>query len=207
MDRQVNTPAARRGFSMVESLVAMSLVSIAGAALLTSLSAAVQAGTHAQRVAVARGLADQLMEEIAAVRFPTSSSAATATSASAARSREGFDDIDDYAGWRTPPDSGPTSKNGARLGDEGFGNEAGGLSVDAPNRWPELQADQEFLRRFSREVTVERIEPAVAGGWQVVPGPTDFRRVTVRVSWRDGTKNQIPLVEITRVFSYVPSLQ
>ncbi len=181
----------RAGFSMFESIVAVSVAAVAGAALLSSLSAAVRSSSDAALTAQAYGLAEQLMDEIASVRFPPESNTPPLGT-----TRENFDDIDDYAGWNASP---PTSRLGAVIGTEGAT-----VSVTVYSRDPALQPDDLALASFSHEVVVERIEPDGGTGWSVVPDHTNHRRVTVRVSHVDGQMNVQALASITRIYSYVP---
>jgi len=68
----------RRGFTMIESLMAVAITTIAGAALLASVGSAVQSTSETTRNLVAQGLAEQLLDEIAASRFPTDTTTAPA---------------------------------------------------------------------------------------------------------------------------------
>jgi len=181
----------RAGFSMFESVVAVSVATVAGAALLSSLGAAIRSSSNAALSAEARGLAAQLMDEIASVRFPPETNTPPAGS-----TREFFDDIDDYQGWSSSP---PKNRKGLAVGTEGA-TVAG--SVQA--RPSELQPDAGYMARFTRQVIVERIKPNGGTGWDVVPEHTNHRRVTVRVLYTDGQSNTRMVAEITRVFSYVP---
>lgn len=180
----------RRGFSMVEALMAVTVTTIAGTALLTSIGAAVRTSTGAAHTAVARGLAEQMMDEIAARRFPESSNPPPA-----GKSRENFDDIDDYDGWSARP---PQGRSGRVLGTEGGDDGSNSL------RPAEMQADLELLGRFTRRVEVERVQPDGGSGWNVVAGHTNFRRVTVRVEHTDAESKTATLAEISRIFAYVP---
>ena len=212
--------APRRGFSMVEALTAVSVTAIAGAALLTSIGATVRSSTDSAHAAVARGLADQLMDEIAASRFPESATAArfpvpvaapmgtigamplSGIPVSVSRlSRQTFDDIDDYDGWKC---KGPVDRQGRRIGTEGA------LIQQDEREWhyprpSSMRPEEQFLQSFTREVQVERIRPDAGSGWTVVSQPTDYQRVTVRVKYTDAQSNTTTLAEISRIFSYVPA--
>ena len=179
----------RRGFSMVESLMAVAITAIAGAALLTSISAAVRSSTDSTHAVVARGLAVRLMDEIAASEFPPD------TNTTPSRwTRSEFNDIDDYNNWSSRP---PITKTGQWLGAEG--ETTFGFSF----RSPQLRPDWQFLYRFTREVQVERVAPAGTNGWTVISGSTNFRRVFVRVKYTDGLNNTVTLAENSRIFSHV----
>lgn len=184
---------------MVESLLAVSITTIAGAALMTSIGAAVQASSHAAHQAVARGLAAQMMDEIAAVAFPPLAVTLT-TSISLLgdlTTRDQFADIDDYDGWSTSP---PVDRSGRPLGYEATA--VGGIPIARPAN---MRPDDRFLGQFRREVVVERVVADPVSGWQVTTRETGYRRVTVRVTFSNGSASPAVLSEITRIFSYVPS--
>lgn len=180
----------RRGLSLVEALVAVTVTTVAGAALLTSIGAAVQSSTLGVRSAVARGLAEQMMDEISAKRFPSpldpSPSGAT---------RSTFDDIDDYDGWSASP---PEDETGRPLGTEGT---IRGRDWSRPHQ---LRPAPGFLERFTRRVEVERVEPDGASRWRAASRDTEYRRVTVRVDFRNTDGTQATLSELIRVFSHAP---
>lgn len=187
--KRLNPP--RAGFSMFESIVAVSIATVAGAALLSSLTAAIRSSSDAALAAQAYGLAEQLMDEIASVKFPLESNTPPA-----GITRANFDDIDDYAGWSASP---PTSRYGSVIGTEGA--TIGGTIY---NRESALVPDPATVVNFSHEVVVERIEPDAGSGWDVVPDHTNHRRVTVLVKYTDAQLNVRTLASITRIFSYVP---
>lgn len=180
----------RRGISLVEALVSITITTLAGAAVLTSLGAAVRSSSDAIRTTVAQGLAEQLMDEIAAVRFPDGDS-----SLSTGSLRSEFEDIDEYNGWSSRP---PVDRKGRTLGTEGS---VAGLDAPRPEA---LRPDPDFLNRFTREVEVQRVRPDGNNGWLVVTQHTDFRRVLVRVRYTDAQSNTVLLAELSRIFSYVP---
>ncbi|MBW3540247.1 MAG: hypothetical protein KY476_08250 [Planctomycetes bacterium] len=175
--RAAQLTARRRAFSMVESLLAVAVAAIAGAALLNSLAAGVRTASDAAASLVARGLAQQMMEEIAGVRFPDAQSSRRTGS-----HRASFESIDDYGGWSAQP---PVDRQGIPLGL---------LS----------RASRELLGRLRRSVVVERVEPSGTNGWSVVTRHTDYRRVTVTVTLAMDRAGERTLAFLTRIFSYVP---
>jgi len=193
---------------MIEALVAMTITATAGAALLTSLGSAVGTSREVIHRSVGRGLAEQLMDEISAARFPT----ATSRRPSSRKSREGFDDLDDYNGWTDQP---PTDRFGRPLGTEGvfrFGSQDEGLHLFSLGQWrlggitrlPKMRCDLNFLSRFRREVTVERIEDVSNGRWRTTDASTPLRRVTIRVLHVDPQGRERTVYTLSRVFAYVP---
>ena len=147
------TPAAnaatRRGFTLVESLIAVSLTTLAGGALLSTIGSTVQISTDSTYTVIAQGMADQMMDEVASVKFPQTSGG---MGPSVGPGRTGFDDLDDYHGWNASP---PQTRDGMALGTERM--TFGGTSTQRPNNF---QADPRFVSRFRQQVSVEKIAEA-----------------------------------------------
>lgn len=182
----------RRGISMMESVVAMTILTTAGAAVLTSIGSTIAVSDHSARELVARGLAEQLMDEIEAARFPQATNEKPVGTA-----RSGFDDIDDYHKWSSRP---PVTKEGFALGTDGQPN--GSRSY----RLFHMQPDPLILDGYTREVLVEPVEPTEnnSNPWTVVTTSSDYRRVTVTVSRTSGL-GTTELAVTTRIFSHVPT--
>jgi prepilin-type N-terminal cleavage/methylation domain-containing protein len=190
------TPPARRhallrqrnGVTAIESLVAIAIVSIAGGAMLASHASAVQSGREIALMTVARGLADQLLEEVAASPVPTQAATTTPTGP-----RMNFTTIDHFNGWSESP---PQDRYGRVLGTEG---EA--LSGSSSVRRAEMQADMTLLSRFRRSITIEKVLPT-GGTWTTTSSESLFRRVTVRVVFADDER-QRELAVASRIVAYV----
>lgn len=188
----------RRGFTYAESMIALAVLSLAGAALLTSVAGAVQSSNDSIYRSVGQGLAEQLIDEIAATKFPTGAAAVTST----APSRSGFSTIDDYASWSECP---PRTKAGEVIGnDDGADSDvatADMLLGKPGSRTTELAAAPNFVGRFTRSVLVERVQPG-ATGWTVVEDHTPHRRVTVSVAYTANLSTRT-VAQVVRVFSSV----
>lgn len=180
-----------RGFTLFEALLAVAFTAMAGAALLSSLSGAVQASTDSLLGFVARGLAEQLMDEIASSRYPQSTNTTPSGSG-----RTGFDDIDDYSGWTAKP---PVDRQGRTLGTWGLN-----ASTQFTDRHATLRPDATFLNRFRHTVVVERVQQDTGTAWTVVSTHTNHRRVTVRIQYTDDLGQTRTMFELTRIFGYVP---
>ena len=188
----------RRGFTYAESMIAMAVLSLAGAALLTSVAGAVQSSNDSIYRSVGQGLAEQLSDEIATSKFPTG----TASPPNPIPLRSWFTTIDDYDKFSECP---PRTKAGEVLGND----DAADASVaymnmmlgKAGSRTAELAAAPSFVGRFTRSVLVERLQRD-ASGWTVVTQHTPHRRVTVSVAY---TANQSTrtVAQVVRVFSSV----
>jgi MSHA pilin protein MshD len=177
-----------RGVTLVETILAVALSTFAAGALLTALSSSVQVSTDCLHIAIANGLADQLMDEIASVKFPPGISNSGA-------GRSGFDDIDDYDGYSISP---PQARSGLVIGTEGTST-SGSLMY----RPQSLQPDPHMLNRYRQQVLVEKIAESSGNQWVVVPQSTTYRRVTVAISYTDAQGKTTPLAIQTRVFSNV----
>ncbi|MFM9963515.1 MAG: hypothetical protein ACKV2Q_20085 [Planctomycetaceae bacterium] len=188
----------RRGFTYAESMIALAVMSLAGAALLTSVAGAVQSSNDLLYRSVGQGLAQQLMDEIAAAKSPTGA----VTTFSGVPIRNTFATLDDYAGWSESP---PRTKAGEVLGDDDGADPANAymnfMLRKTGSRPAELRAAPNFLNRFTRSVLVERLQPGT-GGWTVVPQHTSHRRVTVKVTYSVNGSAQT-VAQVVRVFSSV----
>ena len=151
------SPLLRRGFTYAESMIAMAVMSLAGAALLTSVAGAVQSSNDSIYRSVGQGLAEQLMDEIAASKFPT----ATASLPNPIPLRSWFTTIDDYAMFSECP---PRTKAGEVLGNDDAATASMAymdmLLGKAGSRTSELAAAPSFVGRFTRSVLVELTWPA-----------------------------------------------
>ena len=185
-------PTRRRAFTLFEALVAVSITTLAGCAVLTSLSAAVHSSTEAVQVCVARGMARQLIHEVASMSFPLPN-----TEPATSRLRQDFTSIDDFAHWNASP---PVDRDGWPLGSRGHM-----LNGETMLRPVPLQADQRFIDNFTRSVTVERVVPDPDHGWRVVSEDSAHRRVTVHVTYSDQQTKNRPVCKFSQVFSHVPS--
>ena len=181
----------RSGFSMVEALTAIAVTATAGGAVLVSLAGNVNSSTQLVQTALARGLAEQLMDEVAASRFPASSNTTPA-----GPGRTNFNDMDDYHNWSARP---PQDRTARQIGLEGY------TSIGAAaTRLPEMQPNTQLLAGMTQLVTVERVQPDAGTGWTVISTHTNYRRVTVRINYTNPQSQTVTLASITRIFSYVP---
>jgi MSHA pilin protein MshD len=181
----------RGGISLVETVIAVTLTTFAASALLTAVTSSVKVSTDSLHTAIACGLADQLMDEIASAKFPPATGSGTPSGAG----RTGFDDLDDYNGYSVTP---PQTRNGFVIGTEGANSS--GSTMYRPQSF---QPDPRMLSRYRQQVTVEKIAEITGGAWVVVPSSTTLRRVTVTISYTDAQGNTTPLAVQVRVFSNV----
>jgi len=184
----------RTGITLIESLIAVTITAIAGTALFSAIGASLGSSYSTLNHSIGTGLADQMLDEIASVRFPTSSDTRSAYSTS----RKYFDDLDDYHNWSYSP---PLYKNGMPLGKSLMTI----LEYYPIGRPTYFQPEIDFLNRLTREVSVERIRLDASNNWVVTSDNTDYRKVTVKIKLT--TTADLPsheIAETTRIFSYVP---
>ncbi len=203
LNDQRSTTRSRRGFTFAESVIAMSVIALAGAALLTSVAGAVTSCNDAVFQAVGRGLAQQLMDEIAASKFSNT------TTTTAATTRSLFATVDDYSNYSENP---PHTKGGDVLGTE---QSSAAMSYSAmmmstsgtssSSRPTALQAPTDFMNRFTRSVLVERVQPATGGTWTVTTQSSLYRRVTVTVTYTVTANQTRQVAKVSRVFASVPA--
>ncbi len=182
-----------RGFTLVEATVAIALTAIAGSVLLLGTTSSLQNTDDSMRRTIAYGMAQQLMDEIMGCRYMELGSNATDTTLGpnstekAAGTRELFDDIDDFNGYRCQP---PKDMYGVALGaDNGQGGK----------RYPNFQCPTNFLQNWRQEVDVyyiseNNLTSALSSGQT-----SDYRAVEVRIMYVDPQRGSTELAKIRRV--------
>ena len=191
----------RRGFTFAESVIAMTVIALAGAALLTSVAGAVTSCNDSVFQAVGRGLAQQLMDEIAASKIPTTTTMASSSV------RALFTTIDDYSDFKESP---PHTKGGDVLGTEQSASATSysalmtSISSTSSGRPTALQVPTDFMGRFTRSVLVERVQPSSTGVWSATAQSSLYRRVTVTVTYTVTSSQTRQVAKVSRVFAAVP---
>ena len=191
---------SRRGFTFAESVIAMTVIALAGAALLTSITGAVTSCNDSVFQTVGRGLAQQLMDEIAASKFPSGTTTTTAAS-----TRLLFTMVDDYSGFTERP---PRTRGGDVLGTE---QSSASMSYSAmmmsgassSSRPTALQAPTDFMHRFTRSVLVEKVQPSTGGAWTTTTQSSLYRRVTVIVTYTVTANQTRQVAKVSRMFASV----
>ncbi len=189
----------RRGFTMAEAMVALSLIAIAGTALLLDTGELMSTTDLQMRQMTANGLAQQMMDEISGMRYMETNTSPTAAylgpegGETAGPGRSLFDDIDDYNGFTMQP---PADRWGITLGtDDG----------DGTVRPTTLQMASGYLAQFRVQVTVYYVQSTALNTPLPYGLTTNYRGVQVQVSYNDPQAGWQQLATLTRAFSYVPS--
>ncbi|RIK79258.1 MAG: hypothetical protein DCC68_13635 [Planctomycetota bacterium] len=190
----------RRGFTLIEALVALTIVTIAGAALLARFGDQGRFVADSLDETVAEGMALQLMDEIAGCRFVgygqiPNSTASFGPSAyeAAGAGRERYDDIDDYHGYSKSP---PVDRYGVPLGAE----DAAGTT-----RHPKHQAPASAFANWRQSVAVYFVSDANPAVRLPAGTPSYHKEVEVVISYTDPREGAVELARLSRVFAYVPT--
>lgn len=187
--------APRAGVTLVEAMVATTLTVMVGSAVLLSLTAAITSAEFGQQRAMAQGIAEQLLDEIAGCRYHSLETGPLAwplgLEAGEGPNRENCDDLDDLTGYT----AGVVDPFGIPLGeDQGTG---GGrpAAFRSPDHWLASW-------RVAVEVYyVDESNPQL----RLASGQTSYlKAVEVRVLADRPDGSTLSLASMRRVFAYVP---
>ncbi len=191
-------PAARRGFTLVEAMAAMTIMAIAGSALLMGTASNLSATRNAVESVIAQGMALQLLDEVSGKRYcesgasPTDSFLGPGSDETAAGARKIYDDIDDYNGVRTSP---ATDRFGITLGtDDGKG----------ATRNTNFQVTAGYFNGWKQIVDVEYVSETDFTTPLSGSGTSNYRRIRVQITVDQADGTTRTLADISRVVSNVP---
>ncbi len=191
-------PLRRTGFTLVEVSVAMTLMAVAGSTLLVGLATTTDTVEESVDVAAARGLAQQLMDEVLGMRYmeagagPYDTPLCPGSAEVAAGARRQFDDIDDYNGIRTSP---PTDRWGIASGTDD------GMQSTRPTA---LRAPTAFFSGWQQQVDVQYVNESNLSQTLSGSSTSNYRVIHVRITTTlagGGTKK---LAHLSRIVAYVP---
>jgi prepilin-type N-terminal cleavage/methylation domain-containing protein len=187
----------RRGFTLVESMTAMTILAIAGATLLAGLASTSATTRDALERAIALGMAEQLLDEISGMVYCESGASAydnpmgPGSPEVAAGARKLFDDIDDYNGIRTTP---PTDRWGITLGtDDG----------KQGTRHANFQAPSGFFTGWKQWVDIQYVAESNFTT-PLTSGTSNYRRIRVQILVEQTDGRTRTLADVSRVVAYVP---
>jgi prepilin-type N-terminal cleavage/methylation domain-containing protein len=190
-------PRTRHGFTLAEALVAMTVLAVAGGAVLIGLTTSLAATSETIDAEVAHGLAHQLMEEVAGKRYcgpgesPTANNFSATAYEDSGLERERYDDIDDFHNYGSQP---PVDPWGVRLGSE---------DVDGGQRHPNLRAPTDFLNRWRQKVKISYVNDTDQTQTAPQGQTSNHRAVEVTISSVDADGATRVLAKRRRVFAYV----
>lgn len=202
----------RSGFSLLEALIAVGVIGLAGSAILLATDASTRASDDAMEQLIARGLANQIIDEIMGLPYKEKGQAAEAwplgKEAGESTRRVSFDDSDDFNGYSAYP---PSDSWGVELGQ---GDGAGGVRPSA------FRVAADYFDDWAVRVAVSYVDETDLSLTLASPETSGARAVEVviyRVELTDArdetedaeivaehTKTVTELLRIRRVCSYVP---
>jgi prepilin-type N-terminal cleavage/methylation domain-containing protein len=189
-----------QGFSLLEALVAITIMAIAGSAILWGVTSAVQATDDNLQQALAVGMAQQLMDEIIGARYHAVGSDAYEYPLSASswekngQGRERYNDIDDYNGLRYEP---PIEHHGTEIG---MGDGTGDL------RHPAFRVGHDYFNNWRQEIDVYYVDPDDFTRRLPPWSTSDYRAVEVRIVREVTGSDPRILAQLRQVVCYVHSL-
>jgi type II secretory pathway pseudopilin PulG len=113
---EIRNPKSCRALTLIEVVAATMIVGLMAVAALNALGAATKSANSIGNRAVAAGMADELMSEIAMQSYndPDGSPVFGHESGEVTNVRSAFDDVDDYDGWNVSP---PQYRDGTPIPD------------------------------------------------------------------------------------------
>ena len=193
------TAVPRKGFTLVEAMVSLTVIAMSAAALFLAVQTTVQARTDAMEQTIAMGLARQMIDEVLGQPYHSPESGPTAYPLGptgheqAGMGRAQFNETGDYNGYAAQP---PEDMWGAPIG-EGNGN--GDL------RQADVRVPSSFFDDFRQEIEVYYVNDD-SPSQRLRPGQTSgSRAVEVHISRVNNDGSITELARLRQVFSYVPS--
>jgi prepilin-type N-terminal cleavage/methylation domain-containing protein len=192
--------AARRGFTLAEAMVALTITAVAGSALLLSVDSSMRLTRDSFEQTLAAGMAEQLMDEVVGARYmavgvsPHQTDFTPSAWEMQTGTRERFDDIDDFDGWVSRP---AEDRFGVVLGDDdGQGGQ----------RHANFRAPAGFLDHWQQEVYVSYVRASDLSQSLPAGQTSDYRAVEVRIVYDDPQRGPREVARLRRVVAYVPPL-
>lgn len=188
----------RRGFSLVESLVSISVLAITGGAIMLSMSAAVNTTESSLDSTVATGIAEQVIDEVMGMRYvakgidPKTKDLGPTAWEAAGHGRQRFDDTDDFKNFGSSP---VVDTHGFELGQ---GDGAGKL------RHPHFRLPSGYFRGWNQKIDVYYVDETDHAVRLTGDTASDFRAVEVRIFRANDDGTTSTLANLRRVYSYVP---
>ena len=186
------------GFSLVECLVALSILSMAGSALLLSSQASSESTSYAVERTVAEGIANQLVDETLGLPYKEKTESPfvwplqpDSGELTVPVRRALFDDTDDFNGYAASP---PQDASAIPLGQ---GDGQGGLRLTA------FAVPSSLFNGWSVTITVTYVDETDLSVDLPAGTTSGFRAINVVVS-RSEAGSTRTLATVRRVYGYVP---
>jgi prepilin-type N-terminal cleavage/methylation domain-containing protein len=197
-----NRQKRREGFTLIEVLVALTIIVMAGSALLLATYAAMDMATDSLDQTIAQGIARQFLDEAMGLSYaepgsdPLSNPLGPESGEAARAGRfESFDDTDDFANYQSHPLQDPWGKP------LGTGDDQGNL------RHPSFQLNPHRFTNWSLTSTVVYVDENDPTKSLSADSTSGMRAIEVSIYKRDAEGSDRLLVNMRRVYSHVPSPQ
>lgn len=193
----------RRGFSLMEAVVAMAIVGFASSVLLLGVEATLESVEEQEELTIADGLARQLLDEIQGQRWvdlsvtddPLTTTLAPSSDELSGPGRSTFDDTDDYNNYSSSP---PVNPLGLMLS-----------SVDSSGKTlpDSLRIHGSYLTNWRRSVRVAYVNQSNHSVELPDNNPTNYRALICQIHRRNADNTWRLVLERRRIISYVPASQ
>ncbi len=186
----------RRGFSLIEALIALSITSIAGSVLLLSVQSSLDTTIEAVEQTIADGVAQQVVDEILTKRYvgpaenPLTGILGALNNELQNLGTSLFDDTDDFAGFIAQP---LPDQYGEMLG---TGNDNGGL------RPQNFRIRGDYFQNWRVRVEVYHVN--ADNHLAISTSATNFRMIEVTVELMRTGGAALPLANRKRLIAYIP---
>lgn len=194
----------RTGFTLIEALVSISIMALAGSVLLLAAQTSLDATDDAAKQAIAQGICEQALDEIMSKRYVEAGLAYdqnTLSTDSGETLRQDRDDTDDFNGYSVQPIQdtyGQTLGNGDDAGSTRHANFRVVNGFFA--KW-RLRVDVYYVS--SSDLSVRLDNPAVAAGGTLTT-TSGYRCAEATVEYQDTDGTYRTLAKGRRVYAYIP---
>jgi len=190
---------ARDGFSLMEAIIAMTVVALTGSVLLLGVEATLTSAEDQEEATIGDGLARQMLDEIQGQHWvdpdvrdnPYQISLSASSEELAAVGRTEFDDNDDYNEYTSSP---PVDRNGRTM----TRYSATGQELPAS-----FQLRTGYMNNWRVTTEVKYVDEDDHS--QVSEDPTNYRAVKCRVFRKMPDNTWQLVVQRQRIISYVPT--
>jgi len=201
MSYTVPSGRSRGGFSLMEAVVAMSIVAFASSVLLLGVEATIESVQEQEEITIADGLARQMLDEIQGQSWvdpalrdhPYQTSLSASPDELQGPGRSLYDDTDDYNDYSASP---PVRIDGKAL----TATDSSGDTLPAA-----FQPRSDFLDNWRLTVEVAYLSESNHSVQVADNNPTSYRALICRVYRRNRDNAWREVVERKRVISYIPA--
>jgi len=189
------------GFSLIEALISLSLIGLAGALLLLATETSVQTTADAVERTQAAGIARQLVDEVLGHRYmaagvtPYQTVLCPNSWELRGQGRERFNDTDDFNGYSAQPV------------EDTWGMELGRGDWFGYERAPGFQVREGHFRRFSERVEVYYVSEDDPRQRLSAGRTSNLRAVDVQIYQTTSQGSARELARLRRVYAYLPTPQ